>query len=143
MPGYEFYGLWRVAEPSEGNSFSVLTACRWSQPKSFKAVAPPDLRVGVTKLEGFDAFIKKKSFNSLKHTDIASGAGTTHFGRIRQIAEESKYTNKNREGVFVTGITAVNTEFYIADVETGASKQRNKPKLKVGKARRRGKTIPF
>ncbi len=134
MPGYEFYGLWRALESAEGDSFTAITACRWGQPKSFKAVTPPDVRVGLTRIDGFSAFLKKKAFSSLKHDDIASGTGATHFGRVRQIVKEDKFTNKDREGVFITGISAVNSEFFIADVETGASRQRKKPKLVVGKA---------
>ena len=143
MPGYEIYGVWQVAEPTEGDSYTAIVACRWSQPKCFKAVAPPDVLVGLSKLSSFDAFLKKKSFNPLKHGDIAAGVGKTHFGRIRQIIKETDYTNKDREGVVITGISAVNSEFIISDIGKGASQTRKKTKLKIGRARRRGKTVPF
>ena len=146
MPGYETYGIWKVASPRNGNSFVALVACRWKQPKSFKAVTPPDVRVGLTSLYEFNAFLKKTSFSKLKHKDIECGPVKTEFGQVRQIIKEATYTTKGRAGIIVTGISAVNSEFVIADVEKSKAPTRKKPKRDVGRAQRNDKLlepIPF
>jgi hypothetical protein len=131
MPGYETYGIWKVASPSKGDSFVALVACRWKQPKSFRAVTPPDVRVGLTSLYEFNAFLKKTSFGKLKHKDIECGPSKTQFGQVRQIIKETAYTTKGRAGIVVTGISAVNSEFVIADVEKSKAPLRKKPKRDV------------
>lgn len=135
MPGYETYGIWKVVSPSNGDSFVALVACRWKQPKSFKAVTPPDVRVGLTSLHEFNAFLKKTSFSKLKHKDIECGAAKTQFGQVRQIIKEAAYTTRGRAGIVVTGISAVNSEFVIADVEKSKAPIRKKPKRGVRGAR--------
>ena len=140
MPGYEIYGLWQVASPSDGDTFAALVACRWSQPKRFTAVTPPDVRVGLTSFYGFKAFLKKTSFTKLKHTDIESGTKKTHFGQVREIIKQTAYTTKDRAGAVVTGISAINSEFVIADIKQGAAQVRKKPKPNKGRARRHNST---